>query len=172
MMNNLFWGILILLFGLSMVVKALFGFTFPIMKPLIGLLFIYIGFVMIFNLGQGRNVSYGRSFVQFGNAHFKDTYPARKYSIVFGKGTIDLSGMEVPTKPIHTTINTVFGKSSITLNKNIPTQIKLNSVFSDTELPYNHIQQTSSNMYQIGDPNPLLFLDINVVFGKTLISAP
>ncbi len=163
MVNNLFWGVLVLLFGLSMVVKALFGFTFPILKPLIGVLLIYMGIVMIFNLNHGKNV------VRFGNAYFQDSFPARKYSVLFGKGTIDLSRMEIPQTPTHMKINTIFGESNITINKNIPTRIILHSVFADTTLPYDLMKQTGSNIYQLGDAQPLLTIEINVVFGKTKI---
>ena len=164
-MNNLFWGVLVLLFGLSIIFKAIFGFTFPIMKPLLGAFFIYLGIMMIFNIRHGAH------FTRWGDSHVKISHPARQYSVVFGNGTIDLSQMEMPKKPIRVKLNTVFGQSDITLNKKIPTRIRLNSIFSEAQLPYEDLEQTGSDSYQMGDEKALLNLEINVVFGKTVVNA-
>ncbi|MDP3888941.1 MAG: hypothetical protein Q8Q25_00150 [bacterium] len=114
-------------------------------------------------MSQKKSVLFGTS------RHFKDTSPSRNYSIVFSNGVIDLSHMTMPTQPTHVKIHTVFGQSTIILNKNIPTALVVNAVFADTELPYAYLQQTGSNAYQMGDEKPLLFIELDVVFGKTIV---
>lgn len=164
-MNNMFWGVLLLLFGISLIIKAIFGFHIPIIKPVIGLFFIYLGITIILD------IRHGRAGFSMGETHVKAIHPARQYSIVFGNGTIDLSNMKQPEKPVRVKINTVFGQSFITLNKAIPTQIQLNSVLAEALLPYDDLRQTSNTLYTMGDAEPLLYLDINVVFGKTEVNA-
>jgi predicted membrane protein len=53
---SLFWGLVLILIGLSLIIKIVFNIDFPIFKILFAFLFIYIGIKVL----VGRNFSLRR----------------------------------------------------------------------------------------------------------------
>ncbi len=167
--SGMFWGVVIILFGLSIILREVFHIHIPFVKILIGLLLVYWGVKMI---AGGFMKSGTRNAAVFGASEMQ--YDARHddYDIVFGSGTIDLFKMEVPTQNRKVEVNVVFGNGTLIINDSIPMKIEMNSVFGASVLEDKRINAfgTSNNTtsaYIEGQPHVLL--ETNVVFGKLVI---
>src|SRR4051812_40764150 len=90
-----FWGIIIVLIGLSIILREIFHVHIPFVRIIFGVLLIYWGVKMI---AGGFVRSWGRSDAIFTEAKMKYDGDQRKYDIVFGNGTIDLFKMEMPSE--------------------------------------------------------------------------
>ncbi|MGK5086563.1 hypothetical protein WDW86_03325 [Bdellovibrionota bacterium FG-2] len=94
---------------------------------------------------------------------------SNKFSVVFGKGTFDLTGISVTDKDVSAEINTVFGEGIVLIDPKTPVKITANSVLAEARLP-------DQNMVAIGSLNyvsesaktapHVLNIQGNVVFGS------
>ena len=167
--NGLIWGILLIAFGASIIIKALFGISIPIIRPLIGIFLIYIGTVIITNMYPSQSTR--NQSILFSKASFKEqTRVGEKYTVLCGEGTIDLSDLAIPTEPTHLEIETIFGANTIILNRDIPTKIMVNAAFSHAQLPDETIISFGNYTYRnIATASPLLVIHLKVVFGSTIV---
>jgi len=161
-----FWGIVIVLFGLSIILREVFHIHFPIFKIVIGGLLIYWGAKMIAG-GLSRSSPSGNEAV-FGNSDMADDGIRKEYNIVFGNANIDLFKMEFKeSRKIE--VNVVFGRGILVLNDSIPVMVEMNSVFGSSEAPDRSstaLGKTTytTSAYKAGEPH--VFIETNVVFGK------
>ena len=163
-MSSLVWGIFVVLIGLSIIAKAVFGLDVPIIKIALGCFFIYVGLNIMLDTPWGL-ISTVRT-----HSYWKHN-KAGHYNTVFGSQTIDLSTAQYPTHPVKMKINTVFGDSKVILNKEIPTQIKVNSTSSTVNLPHDDLELMANGVYEMGasQHKPLLLLTINASFATVTV---
>ncbi len=162
-MSSLVWGVFIVMIGLSIIAKAVFGLDIPVIKIALGCFFIYLGLNIMFDTPRvliGTVRSHG---------HWKNT--EGQYNTIFGSETIDLSTAQYPSRPVKMKVNTVFGNSKIILNKEIPTQIKINAISATVNMPYDELELVANGVYEMGDNNqkPLLLLTINATFATVTV---
>ncbi len=164
-----FWGIVIVLIGLSIILREVFHVHIPFVKIIFGLLFIYWGVKMIVG-GFSRSTS-GNSAV-FGQADMQFDSKHDDYDIVFGNGTIDLFKMEAPTQNKKVEVSVVFGNGTLIINDSIPMKIEMNSVFGASVLEdkrINALGKTYNTTSAYKDGQPYVLLETNVVFGRLVI---
>ncbi|MBN8215299.1 MAG: hypothetical protein J0L75_01595 [Spirochaetes bacterium] len=168
-----FWGVIIILFGLAVILKAVFHIDLPIFRILFGVLLIYVGARII---AGGRwltgGVSTGHSNV-FGSGEMKYDGDSREYSCVFSSSTVNLKDLpaEGAANPIRT--STVFGKSVILLPKNLDLTVQIHTAFGSTLLPDGTQAPNFGDTLLRTKPGapgtPKTRLEVNTVFGQTVL---
>jgi predicted membrane protein len=167
--SSLFWGVILIIIGLSLVVKVAFNIEFPIFKIIVAFIFIYIGLKIMLG-GNFRTFHnfHNRNDVVFGELKFDDLKDG-EYNVIFSKGNFDFRDVKLkPEGPTKININTVFGGSYIILKKEMPVQIKVDAAFAGADLPNGHKTSFGSVIYSsdsLDTSKPYLEITADVVFG-------
>ncbi len=172
-MSGLFWGIILIIIGISLIVKVVFKIDFPIMKVLVAFFFIYLGIkILAGNIGFAKFKS-GPSDVIFGESSFvHEQYVPAEQNVVFGKCTFDFRNLHESSLPADIKINTVFGNSKILISKNMPVTIRVDAAFAGATLPNNNSTVLGSTNYQSANYDelkPHLTIHANAVFSTVKI---
>lgn len=167
--SNILIGSILILYGLSILTQAFFGFSIPIIRPLIAGLFIYAGIRLFMNDSHKaekttKNINFSQESVD-GNHHYST------YNVSFGRGFIDLSSSSHESKVRHISINIIFGSGTIKINPDIPTRIHVKTFLGSAELPDRTTIALGSYSYKNyhEDKNPQLEITMNVIFGAVKI---
>lgn len=169
MASGLFWGIIVILIGLSILLKGI-GLTLPLFKIIIGGLLIYLGLKFIFG-GWPHNKFMGKNTndVFFAEAYFSPgNMDNNEYNIIFGKGVFDLRGIDLTAGTKEIKIHTVFGRVEMLLDKNMPFRIISDVVFGGVNMPNGNSAAFGTIGYSSDNFNAEAnFVDIkaDVVFG-------
>jgi len=164
-----FWGIFLVLIGVSILVRIFFNIDFPVFRLFFGLFFIGIGISIIF--GRQMSFSDSRNAV-FGDSTFQVDQPGGKYSVVFGRGVTDLTNPALYKDGARVEVVTVFGENTIYIKKDSPVRINAVSAFGQIELPDGNNITFGNSQYSTGTidkKNLYLKLEINTVFGATRV---
>lgn len=171
---NIIWGLLIILFGISILIKAIFGLDIPLVKMLIGLVLIYVGFTILTDFSSAslkkrmkRTFNFSTDAVYITNPHQYE-----KYSVVFGQSVFDFSRLDPTIEPAVVKINTIFGHSIIILDPKIPVKLTINSSFSNIEMPDKTTASFGDFVYKTQaayQEKPILEIKATVVFGNLRI---
>lgn len=106
----MFWGILLLVVGLLIIIQHVFNINLPIIKILVGVFLIYLGLKMIFG-------SFGVKISGFGDARITtDT------EVVFSESEFKINKTE--TGELNTKFTTAFGNSKLDLINIDPKELK------------------------------------------------
>mgnify|MGYP001302797418 CR=1 FL=1 len=130
--TSAFWGVVLILIGLGVIINVVFGIKIPIFRTIFALFLIYLGIQMLTGLSFWNK---SKKSTVFGEKTIEVITISDKYDVVFGKGKIDLSGIELKDQNVRVDVNTVFGKSVIKINPALPTKIIANSAFGGAHLP-------------------------------------
>ena len=165
--SKLFWGVIIILFGISFIAQAVFKINFPIGKIAIALIFIYIGAKMLFGIFGKSNES---ATIFSENISNVEVLEDSKYDVVFGSQTIDLSKAVNNGEEANIECNVVFGSAKIIVPKGMNLRIKSSSVFGSIKTPSNETtfgesEYTTGSNYSSG----ILNLRVNAVFGSAKV---
>lgn len=166
----MFIGVFFLLFGLSIILKAVFHIDLPLFRVLVGLFLIFVGAKMVLGFPRMGMCRWGtQNSAVFSRQHFtagKDTHNGTEYNIVFGEGTVDLTdAKEAGDKKIS--VNTVFGSGIILYNPKQSLKITTNSVFGHVETPDGQATAFGENSQQVGSAEGVpLKVHVNSVFGS------
>jgi len=172
MSSGFIWGLLLVLLGLSILSKTIFGFAIPFIRIIFAVYLMYIGFMLLLGaMGYSTNI-----FFPFSSNKSKIKHMSRNktsYSVVFASSTIDVSDITITHQPTTVEISTVFGNSTVILDPAIPTQITVNNVFSRTLFADGtEFTAMGEKTVTIGTENqsPQLIIKANVVFGNFVIT--
>jgi predicted membrane protein len=164
--NTLFWGILLILCGLSILIKTIFGISIPLFRLLCAFFFIYMGIKLLGFQGHQHASSYTKNIIfAKESTHASSTY--KKYNVIFGQGTIDLTAVPFQAES-YIEVRVVFGNGTLIINKDVPTMVKVNTACGSTQLPDETTITFGHYIYKnyTGDMQPQVIIDINVVFGN------
>src|SRR5438128_1704429 len=125
--SAVFWGVIVILVGLSIILKAVFGIHIPFLRILFGLILIY-WVIRIISDGAFGFRRTGNSAV-FGEAHINYNEKQQDYNIVFGSGVVDLFKMDSSLTNKRIEVNVVFGNGTVILNDSIPILVEVSSAF-------------------------------------------
>jgi predicted membrane protein len=165
---SLFWGLLLVILGLSLIFRIVFNIDFPLFKVFIAFLLIFFGLKMLFGSFRGPTFETRESDVVFGEKRFSDPQNNRDYSVVFGKGVFDFRDFDLKGENQKIKISTVFGASIVKLNKNMPVRVKVEAAFAGADLPNGNSAAFGSTTYTSPDfdtAKPFLEIKLEVVFG-------
>jgi hypothetical protein len=173
--GSLFWGILLIIIGLCLVVKIIFHIDISIVKVVVAFCFIYLGIKIL--LGNWGTLLFhsGPNDIVFGKAKFihQQTVPGEQ-NILFGSGSIDFRKISTNTLTAKTEINVVFGGCEILLRQDIPVKIEMDAAFAKVSLPNNNTSVLGSVFYKspnFDETRPHLIIRIHTVFAGTTIKA-
>ena len=167
--TGIFWGIFFLILGITIILKAFFNINIPLVRIFIALFFMWIGIRILIG---GPVFKSNKSGVVFGEAKINasDIKESKdEYSIIFGRGTIDLTNIELGNTNDKININTIFANSMIKINSEIPTTINIDSAFARVKFPDKTITSFGSYTYRtksFNDEKPHLIIKVDVVFGS------
>jgi predicted membrane protein len=165
-----FWGVIIVLIGLSIILREIFHINIPFVRIVFGILLIYWGIKMISGGFGSRWKSNNDVVFNEGKVHYDGD--KKDYSIVFGNGTIDLFKIDAPTSRRKIEVNVVFGHGNLIVNDSIPMKIKMTAVFGSAEAPGKTANGFGESIYTTSAYNendPYILVDATTVFGKTEI---
>jgi predicted membrane protein len=171
--GNLFWGSLLIIIGITIIIKIIFHIDIPIFRIIFAFVFIFIGIRILTGSFKSKSFHKNSNDVYFGENNFAyNKSVPKEQNIVFGRGTIDLRNIDSTSLPADMEINTVFGSSEILIPQYMQVRIKVDAAFSGATLPNNNTSAFGTIYYE--SPNfdrnkPYLNLKINVVFGNLQI---
>lgn len=165
---SLFWGLLLVILGLSLIFRIVFNIDFPLFKIFIAFVLIYFGVKMLFGSFNGPNFETKETEVVFNEKQYANPESNRDYSVVFGKGVYDFRDFDLKGEKQRVKISTVFGATVIKISKTLPVRIKVESAFAGTDLPDGNSAVFGSTTYTspgFDSEKPYLDLKLEVVFG-------
>lgn len=129
--SGIFWGFIVILFGVGILLKSIFHVNIPFFKIFIGIIVILFGVSIIFNAINSR-----RNNTVFGEYNFNSGTIEKEYNIVFSKAAMDISNFDFSNyNGEFIKINSVFSSSEIYLSRNFEYEIRADSVFGVVRLP-------------------------------------
>jgi predicted membrane protein len=159
--GGLFWGILLVLFGATIIIKAVFKIDIPFFR--------IVGAKILFG---GVGIKADRNTIMFSDTKVEYLAPGSEYNVIFGRSTIDLSDIDVSGGKEKIEISVIFGSGLIYINQEIPMKIKISTVFGDTKMPVGNVSFFGDYIYKTGsytEGEDYLRLDVDVVFGSVII---
>lgn len=160
--QSYFWGIFLIGIGVLMVIKHQFKLNISMPRIIIGILFLALGVSML----MGGSAFRSKSNVIFSEGIIQVVDPGKEYNVVFGNMVIDLTAIPRDELGKKVEINTVFGNTLVKIDPTIPTVIKLTSAFGSGNTPDGTNIPFGDHTYRIGEGDPVLTIEANVVFGK------
>lgn len=163
--SGVFWGAILILLGISIILRSIFNIHIPFFQILIAFFFIYLGISIL-----AGGVCWKRSprMIIFEEREV-EAKSQDKYDIVFGSGEIDLSKVSLEKGSVMISINTVFGSGILKIDPQIPAEIRVDSVFAGTKFPDGNSIFMGKYIYKTREIKPdenHLIVDANVVFGS------
>lgn len=167
-----FWGILLIIIGLSIIIKIVFNIDFPIFKILIAFFLIYLGLKIL--LGHSFRPFHSckdEHTVIFGESVFLKPEHGREYSVIFGKAVFDWQHFHPDSNDdqrIDVKINTVFGSSEMILPTDMRVRIDASAAFGEARMPNGNTATFGNTSYwaDSADANGQLSVRADVVFGS------
>jgi hypothetical protein len=169
---GLFWGALLLIIGIALIIKVVFNVDFPIFKIIIGIFFIFIGLKILFGRVLIPEGKIGPEETIFNERVYHSPENGKEYSVVFGKGVYDFTDIELGDSNYNVEINTVFGGSVIKIDENMPVRVEADAVFAGAELPDGNTAVFGSTVYttdSYSQDSASLRIKLGVVFGGTQV---
>jgi len=165
--SAVFWGVVLVIIGLSVILKAVFNIDIPVFRVVSALIIIYVGVRLLL----GPSIFRSKATAIFSDVETKVDSLASEYNIIFGKGDFDISGADLGGKPRTVKINTIFGQGIIRLGSNLPVRIDAEAVFGEALMPdqksavFGKTKFESSGM---DETKPFLTIKAKTVFGSTI----
>jgi len=166
--SALFWGLLLIILGLSLIFRIVFNIDFPLLKIIIAFVFIFLGLRLLFGSFGMAHFRGGEHDVIFGERKYESFESGKEYNIVFGKGVYDFRDFTLDGAVRKVKVSTVFGGSEIRLPRDLPVRIRVDAAFAGANLPNGNTAVFGNTIYESPGFNPsapYLDLKIDVVFG-------
>lgn len=166
--SGLFWGIVVVFIGVSIIVKAVFKIDIPVFRIIFGLLLLYWGVRILFGVhGSDRHGNTRSAVFSEGQAAPVDAV-AKEYSTVFGSFQLDLRRLKLRGET-RVKASAVFGSMKVVVPDGVALQIKADGVFAGVEFPEGRGSSFGSSSYLSPDYSAAtnkLFLEVDTVFGS------
>lgn len=170
MSASLFWGILLILLGLSLILKIVFNVEFSIFRVVIAFLLIYFGIKLF--IGKDFSLfpeSDREDQVVFSEKTIKKIENGKEYNVIFGGAKFDLREMTFSDSiPMHIKINTIFGGTQLIIDREVPIHVNSNTVFAGTKMPDGNSSAFGSLAFDSDSAKrgkARLIIETNTVFG-------
>jgi hypothetical protein len=164
----IFWGSILIIIGVSLLIKVVFNVDFPIFKILVAFLFFFIGIrILLGNTGL-FHIHAGPNDVIFSEKVYSAPYEHSEYNVIFSKGVFDFRNVDLSKGTQNFKISTVFGGSQIKISDQMPVKINADAVFAGAELPDGNTAVFGNSSYTSKSFNPdsaYLYIKVDCVFG-------
>jgi predicted membrane protein len=170
--SGIFWGVVVVILGVIIIINAVFGTRIPIFPLLFGLFLIWLG-VRVMTGPSHRKTPQQAIFEE---KKIETDSTSGKYDVVFGKGMIDLTGYKLKEGITRIEINTIFGSSEIKIDSAMPIKIRASSAFGSARMPDKSMVGFGENTYRSEvlkqtDTKNYLLIELHVVFGSAEVYA-
>ena len=164
-----FWGGLVVLIGLSIILHSL-GIRFPLFRFALGALFLWLGATII--VGGFRQVGKRRTTVAFEEGAVEGRLGQREYNVIFGSGVFDLTGIKPEGKDERVEVNAIFGQARAIVDLNSPVRVEGSAAFGQAVFPDRGTvsfgdRVFDSPKYRGGEP--ALVVKASAVFGQVVV---
>jgi len=166
--TGLFWGAFLLLLGIALIIKVVFNVDFPVFKVVVGIFLILLGIKLLF----GRVIFPSHHFEPedtiFNEKVYDNPESGKDYSVLFGKGVYDFTGVDLSKGSFNTKVSTVFGGTQIIIPRDKPVKIKADAVFAGAELPEGNTAVFGTTVYESdswSSDSAGIYIKLDVVFG-------
>jgi hypothetical protein len=163
--SGLFWGIIVVLIGLSIILNVVLGVKIPLIRIIFGLLLIYWGVTLL--VGSSFRLR-SRGTSAFSDADIRVTETG-KQDVIFGRATIDLTGLALKPGANRYEVDAIFGSALITLDSKTPARVRVSSAFGSARLPDGNIIAFGDRDWSspgLNRDSGYLDLKADVVFGS------
>jgi hypothetical protein len=161
------FGLLFILIGISIILKLIFKVNIPVVRIAFALFIIYLGFHILFG-----SFSIKHRTVYFAENNITAVSGENEYSIIFGKGEIDLTGLDESAYGKEYETNVVFGEGLLKINSLVPFKVKSEYVFSGLRLPDKEFGGIGSFTYTskaYKEGEPFILVKADAVFASLVI---
>lgn len=129
--SGIFWGFVVILFGIGILLKSVFHINIPFFKIFVGIVVILFGISIIFDAVKFKKIE-----AVFGDYNFNSGTIQKEYNIVFSKAAMDISNFDFSNyNGEFIKINSVFSSSEIYLSRDFQYEIRAESSFGTVRLP-------------------------------------
>jgi predicted membrane protein len=168
---GLFWGIILIVIGLSIILRV--AFDVSILRVVVAVVIILIGVRMLIGKPIVKHEDNENQIV-FGERNFNSTpVHGAEYNTVFSKTVYDFRNTgPLPEKRTSIKFNTVFGSNEIYLPPDLPVRIKADAVFATASMPNGNTVAFGSTRYEANTEKidtSLLVIEANTVFGSLVV---
>ncbi len=167
---GLFWGIVLIIIGLSIIFRLFFDVN--VVRVVVAAVFVLIGIKILLGrpVRQPEPDSAENNTLFSERVYHTDPQDRAEYNTIFGKTVYDYRHVTT-LEDLRTrmSFNTVFGTTDILLPPNIPVRVKTDAVFSAAMMPNGNTVAFGSANYTSNDVRSdslLLEIDAHVVFGS------
>lgn len=176
---TVFLGLLFIIIGVLIVIKALFKIDIPIFRLIVAFLFVLIGIKILLDgfrpKPETKTASPHTQNIIFSERIIEWDGIRKGYDIVFASGHIHLHNALYLKERTDLKISTIFAASEIQIPAKVPVKIDISSAFGEVNLPNN--ESTTMGHYEYTSPNfsnrkPYLNLRLDTAFGRTDIIIP
>lgn len=168
--SGLVWGSFFILLGLAVILKYTLNIDIPVIRLFFAFFLIYLGVQVL--LGGFRKTSCAPNVV-FDQRKVEASGKEGQYNVIFGKGIVDLMGVELKDKDVILESNTIFGSSTVKISSDVPTLVKANAAFGNAKLPDGNSAAVGNYFYKnkaYKEGKPCLTVNVNVVFGEVEVT--
>ncbi|MBN2828804.1 MAG: hypothetical protein JXR56_00625 [Candidatus Cloacimonetes bacterium] len=162
--TGVYWGIILVLIGLGYIYNTVAHKNLPVVRMAIGVVVLTIGIQIIYSTMNPK----GSHFVLFrGSKVTHET--AGDYSVVFGSTTVDLTDIDLTQGDVRKSVEVVFGGAEIYIPRDVPVEIKSETVFGSTETPFGNSQGFGDRSFTksaVSDSLGKLIIKSECVFGS------
>ncbi|MBN2350441.1 MAG: hypothetical protein JXJ22_16510 [Bacteroidales bacterium] len=168
MAPGVFWGIVLVLIGLSIIFRILFDVS--IFRIVFAIILISIGIKVLIGHHGFFNFNEKKNDVFFGEHNYTEAPKDNaEYNTIFAQTTHDFRNVNLENnQTLKVKVNTVFGKSIILVDENMPVKIKAEAVFAGARMPDGNMSSFGSVYYtseSFKDSSNYLYIEADVVFG-------
>ncbi|HAN18466.1 MAG: hypothetical protein A2X13_08850 [Bacteroidetes bacterium GWC2_33_15] len=166
---GMFWGILLILIGLGIVIRVVFNIDFPIVKFIIAFFFIFLGIKILLGNFNFWKVRHDENTTMFGERRINGIDAEHKeYNVIFGSNVVDLRDIDLSQGSKEIEINVIFGSSDIKISEKTPVKIKAEAVFGSAQMPNGNTASFGSTQYKtesFSKDTNYLYIKADAVFG-------
>jgi predicted membrane protein len=169
-----FWGVVLVLFGIGLLLERLFGISFNFWGIFWSLVIVFLGLNIAFGEKNKEECCSRLTDTKDGNIIFNDSANVEvdgkkgEYNIIFSQGQIDLSKIKIEGKNVYLKVNNIFASGSLKLDPKMPIKISASCAFGEVKSPDKREISFGEMEYMTksySPDKPYLFVRISTVFG-------
>jgi hypothetical protein len=165
-------GLLIVLAGLSIVLRAWFHIDLPLFRTAAGLVLLFLGARLLLHAWFPQRM--GPMPMDRIGSRFEPHQPvsgALKYDVLFSEGLVDLTKLPPLERDLRVEVNVVFGMAKILLDPSVPYELEASAAFGEVRMPDQHAISFGGRQYQSPAPvtGPRLRLKVSAVFASCAV---
>ncbi len=168
MISSVAWGVILVILGLALIVRTLFGISIPLLRIALGLLLTYAGIGLLSGPNGSANQQ-DKITITFAKDTIAVKKPKNSYDTIMGFSTIDLTNICLKeTGQTVIDMHTIMGNTIVLLDPNVPTEITAQATVGNVQFPQNKAINFGIRTYKThGDHlEPKLAINAQVVLGN------